>query len=151
MAWKELKETVGLLALIAGLMFVGVEIRQNNQLARGQARQALADGNQDWLLYLAQDSATFAIYDKVWSSDSEVTHGELQRARLMMIAGLRRAENVYLQFGEGLVDKSALDAYGIHMLRRQAATSRFESFWVDDDFRSTFDAGFVEFFEDTGG
>jgi len=128
-----------------------VEIRQNNQLARGQARQALADQNQDWLLNLAEDSATFAVFNKVWVSDGEVTDDEHQRARLMMIAGLRRAENVYLQFREGLVDESALDAYGIHMMRRQAATPTFESFWVDDDFRSTFDAGFVEFFEDTGG
>lgn len=49
MSRTELRETVGLVAVVASLVFVGLEIRQNTAVARGQARQNLADLNQEWL------------------------------------------------------------------------------------------------------
>lgn len=150
MTWKHVREAVGVVSVLAGLLFVGAEIRQNNQLARGQARQALADQNQSWLLYLSEDTAAYANYTKVWSTDAEVTEAELARARLLMIATLRRSENVYLQYAEGLVDKSVLDSYGIRNTRNRLGSPRFDAFWFEEDGRSTYDPAFVEFFEAGG-
>ena len=150
MAWKDVRETVGVLSVLAGLVFVGAEIRQTNQLARGQARQALADQNQEWLLYLSEDTAAYAIYTKVWSTEGDVTEMERRRGRLLMIATLRRSENVYLQYAEGLVDESALASYGVRNSQTRLGTPRFDAFWFEEDSRSTFDPAFVEFFESAG-
>jgi hypothetical protein len=34
MDWKKFREAVGFLSVLAGLVFVGAELRQTNQLAR---------------------------------------------------------------------------------------------------------------------
>ena len=47
MSGKAARETLAALGMIASMVFVGLEIQQNNQLARGQARQALAELNQN--------------------------------------------------------------------------------------------------------
>ena len=39
MSGKVVRETLGFLGVVASLMFVGLEIRQNTAVARGQARQ----------------------------------------------------------------------------------------------------------------
>jgi hypothetical protein len=150
MNWKRAQELAGLLLVLAGLLFVGVEIRQNNQLARGQARQALADQNQEWLQFLVEDSAAYADYTRAWSTEEELTDLEWRRARLMMIMTLRRAENVFLQHLEGLVDASALQAYGVQNIIARSGSRRFETFWVEEDMRSAFDPGFVQFVERGG-
>jgi hypothetical protein len=67
-----------------------------------------------------------------------------------MRLNLRRLENAYFQFAEGLVDESALDSYGF-----QAATAfqttRFRDFWIGRDERAAYDPGFVRFFEERFG
>ena len=50
MSGKDLRDAVGLLAVVAGLVFVGFEIQQNTAVARGQTRQELAIQFQDWLV-----------------------------------------------------------------------------------------------------
>ncbi len=43
MSGKAVRETIGFLAVVAGLVFVGLEIRQGTTVARAATRQALAD------------------------------------------------------------------------------------------------------------
>ena len=50
MSGKAIRETLGFLALVAGLAFVGLEIRQNNMLAEAATYQALGIAtSQYWL------------------------------------------------------------------------------------------------------
>jgi hypothetical protein len=41
MSGKAIRETLGFLAVVTSLVFVGMEIRQNTAVARGQARRNL--------------------------------------------------------------------------------------------------------------
>lgn len=59
---------------------------------------------------------------------------------------LRRLENAYFQFSEGLVDESALSSYGF----QAAATfqsAKFREFWVTRNERAAYDPEFVRYFE----
>ena len=97
---------------ILSLLFVAYEIRQNTQVARAQARHELAALNQQWLTLLSQDSTINSIFFKVWADmDAELTESEMSRATAMMTLNLRRLENVYFQYSEGLVDEAALRSY----------------------------------------
>ena len=133
--------------MVASLVFVGLEVQQNNQLARGQARQALAELNQEWLVLQSQDSAFNAIYTKVWQSDEELTEQEWSRGTWMMTMHLRRMENIFFQFSEGLVDESALHSYGLQTAANDMDTPRFRRYWIEDEWRAGFDPGFVSFLE----
>ncbi len=151
MSGKAIRETLAALGVIASMVFIGLEIQQNNQLARGQARQALAELNQEWLVLLSQDAEFNAVYNKVWISNEEVSASEWSRGTYMMTLHLRRLENVFFQRSEGLVDESALDSYGLQTIALDFAAERFDRYWIEDEWRAGFDQDFVEFIESRAG
>ncbi len=150
--WVEIIAAVG---VIVSLLFVGFEIRQNTAVARGQARQELAALNQEWLLTMGQDPEFEALWNKAWGANpvssetgtTDVTAAEARRAWFIMTMHLRRLENVYLQYREGLVDASALNSYGfasVSVFRRP----QFNRYWYEQNARTGFDADFVKFLEE---
>ena len=150
--WVEIIAAVG---VIVSLLFVGFEIRQNTAVARGQARQELAALNQEWLLTMGQDAEFEALWNKAWGADPrleqgepvELTPAEARRAWFIMTMHLRRLENVYLQYREGLVDASALNSYGfanVAIFR----LPQFDRYWYLENSRTGFDTEFVAFLEE---
>lgn len=136
------KDTIAVIGVIISLLFVAYEIRQNSNLMRGQARQSLAELNQEWLVLLSQDST----YNSIWGramSDQELTESEEARATFMLVLHVRRAENVFFQYNEGLVDESALNSYGLQ--GAGSRSERFQEFW--EEWKVGFDPEFVEFYE----
>lgn len=152
---KRSVEIIAAVGVIVSLMFVGFEIRQNTAVARGQARQELAALNQEWLLTMGQDAEFEALWYKAWGADPrsgaaepiELTEAEERRAWFIMTMHLRRLENVYLQYREGLVDASALNSYGfanVAIFR----LPQFDRYWYEENARTGFDADFVAFLEE---
>jgi hypothetical protein len=145
MSGQAIRESVAALGVVASLVFVGLEIRQNTAVARGQARQELASLNQEFLVLLAQDTAFNTLWRRGWRDDSELTPGEASRAIFMVTMTLRRMENVFLQYREGLVDESALRGYGFNSVGNWCESNRFRDWWRDA--RGAYDAEFVALFE----
>ena len=65
----------------------------------------------------------------------------------MMTLHLRRMENIFFQFSEGLVEESALHSYGLQTAARDMGTPRFRRYWIEDGWRAGFDPDFVAFLE----
>src|SRR4051812_43744335 len=113
MSGKEIRETLGFIGVVVSLVFVGLQIRQSTAVARGQTRQDLAALNQEYLTLQSTDSDFNDLYRRAWiDGDERLSASEESRARYGMRLVLRRLENVYFQFREGLVDESALASYG---------------------------------------
>jgi len=146
MNWRRVREVVAFLGVAGSLLFVGLEIRQNTAATRGQTRQELAALNQDWLALLAADSAFSELYFRAWEERGEVAPHEQRRVEFMMVMELRRLENVFFQYREGLVDQSALGSYGLQALDMEQP--RFQQWWIDRGWRDAFDPEFVSFLED---
>lgn len=149
--WVEIVATIG---VILSLLFVGYEIRQNTAVARGQARHDLAALNQEWLLALGQDAEYESLWYRFWelgegtaeNPGAILTPDEKRRAWYIMTMHLRRLENVFFQFREGLVDESALASYGfasVFLFQRP----QFAVYWYEQNSRAGFDPGFVAFLE----
>lgn len=142
--WSDWLEIVAAFGVILSLLFVGFEIRQNTAIARGQARQDLAQINQEWLVLISQDVEFEALWNDAFGpAPRELSAAEDRRAQYIMTIHLRRLENVYLQYREGLVEKSALQNYGFaqtEMFRRP----EFERYWIDQGWRKAYDAGFAD-------
>lgn len=143
--WKELVAAGG---VVLSLVFVGVEISQNTSAAKGQTRTELAALNQEWL-FLFTDPDFSRRFSQVWFSDdtSDVDPRQVQDMELLMIANIRRLENVYYQFREGLVDESALESYGFQTRAPLFLGNSFLAWWFEKDNRSLFDKSFVQLFE----
>jgi len=148
MSGKALRDTVGFLGVVASLVFVGLEIRQNTAVARGQTRQELALEFQDWLELRATVEGVDDLFNRAWVEEGELTPGEFRRAVLLMRIFLTRLENVYLQVGEGLVDDSALRSYG-WAAGQYFGSGRFHRWWAISSV--AFDPAFVAFFNERFG
>lgn len=139
------KDTIAVFSVVLSLAFVAYELRQNSNLMRGQARQSLAELNQEWLALMSQDSTFNSIWTKAWITEEALTPSEERRATFMMLLNIRRMENVYFQYHEGLVDESALHSYGIQGKIFKNKKVRFQKFWAE--WKPAFDPSFVEFME----
>ena len=140
--WKEILATSG---VILSLLFVGYEINQNNRVARAQIRSDLAALNQEVLILQATNPEYYGLE---LNDFDELTELEKRRWRFMRTIGLRKQENVFLQYTEGLLDESGLNSYGL------SGGSRFQrpeflEWW--NGARDNYDPRFVEFFEDRNG
>ena len=106
-------ETIGLIAVFAGLVFVGLEIRQNNGLAQAAAFQEIGFATaQNWL-DVSQDPDFNQIHlwhffaDPVWWADQNPR--DVERLITLWIGYLREYETIYLQIELGLLDEDAMD------------------------------------------
>lgn len=117
---REVGEAVALLGVIASLVFVGLELRENRIAARAAAYQELGIAvAENWmarvgsreindlvLLASTADSAT-------WAS---VTESDLYLLRSYVVANVRLYETVYLQVEQNLLESDALERLGWHLL-----------------------------------
>ena len=142
------KEPIAAAGVILSLSFVGYEVRQNSRLARGQARQELAALNQEWLVLHSTNVEFNDLWTGYWFIGNSLSSDEIGRARFIMRLNLRRLENVYFQYTEGLVDQSALNSYGFQ-ISNVYQTTRFRDQWANG--RRAYDPDFVRFFEERIG
>ena len=145
MSGKAIRETLGFIAVVASLVFVGLEIRQNNVQARAAARQGLAEISIQMNLTRATDRQLDQdVLDWAGASPDDVLDCRSTRACGFVFAALRFHENVFLQVAEGVLDESAQDSYSY----REAPIYRsllFAQYWPS--LRSRFDPDFVAAFE----
>ena len=67
MGKKELRESVGLLAVVLSLVFVGLEMRQNTNMMQAQIRNSMSENTMEYL---------------GWSATSESLANAISEARL---------------------------------------------------------------------
>ncbi len=147
MSKEAVRETIGVLGVVASLIFVGLEIRQNTAVARGQTRQELESMNQEWLTLITADPAYSDLWYRAWIAGQDIAPDAEYRADMMMTQFMRRLENIYFQYSEGLVDETALQSYGLQDLGGFMATERFQTWWTRKGWRSAFHPQFVAFVE----
>jgi len=143
--WKELLTAGG---VIASLVFVGLEISQNTSATRGQTRTELAALNQEWL-FLISNPEINTNFGRMWilNDEENMDAMEINQANLLMVSNIRRLENVYYQYEEGLVDESALDSYGFQTNTLLFEGEAFSHWWFNLGNKEIFHPDFVQLFE----
>ena len=141
---RQIFEIIGLLSVIGSLIFVGIEIRQNTSAVRSSAQQAISEQITELYYTIAPDERlsnllSRALYDGITKKDLSPTDNI--SLRLMIQGGLRRVENVYLQYKNGIISDKAFDRIGMNFYRRKYAKQTWEKY------KGGFDSNFVTFFE----
>jgi len=137
MSRQAIRETVGFLGVVASLLFVGLELRQNNTIARAQTRQALTSEYREFWMALATD-------DRLDEIRGPELGGQDSRTSIVQWVRLRLLENVYHQYHEGVIDESVFVGYG-WAGDPEFSTPEFRTWWTER--RARFDPGFVAEFE----
>ncbi|MDA9902637.1 hypothetical protein N9D99_08985 [Gammaproteobacteria bacterium] len=100
-------QLVGMLSLVASLIFVGMELRQNQQVAKVTAYQALAEQIASYNALLLTHPEINLIRNAALNNESLSEKDEEQyRAFYRMLQ--RQSELAYLQFENGIIDEELL-------------------------------------------
>jgi len=98
-------EILGGLAVIVGLVFVGLELRQNTLMQRVTATQTLVVDYENAVDLLTKDQKTACIYVRGSNGLENLTGIERYRFFVMWFHLLRAAEQLHYYSLEGMVDQ----------------------------------------------
>jgi len=130
-------EIVGAAVVVITLVYLSLQIRQNNALIRSQSRQAQLSNDQGSIL-VSIDNA--AILEKM-NSDESLTADEQMRLNFIYALDMRNREFEYFQYKEGLLDENAWASFREIILMNHA--TKKGRVWWDKIGRTLFDPGFV--------
>lgn len=140
-----LAQVVGAIAVVASLVFVGIEVHQNTKSNRATTLQMNADY---WLSYMTAlaDPDLSAVYSKGASAREVLTPEEFGRFFLLCRATFMGCENQHYQYRTGLIDRSAHAGYEMTIREQIAAFPGIRAMW--SRVRHTYSAEFVAFMDD---
>jgi len=130
--WKNVANLVGTGAIVASLIFVGLQLRQAQQVALSVAYQSRADTSLG-LIMAALESETLlsAISKRDAGSSDMLTAVEQVALRYELIGELIYLENVHYQHTNGFVTDEQWQA-NVGDLRRIFAVEVNRQFWDED-------------------
>ena len=137
------------IGIIAGILFLGFEIRQNTLISRSVAVQSITEQVNDWQIEMASNDNWMRI--TVFLSDggsyAELPAEDRMRYRYAVMPTVRVMENRYRQVQLGIIDPAELDVGGGKANNSWYRSSHFIEFWRADDMNNRWSPDFVEFME----
>ena len=122
-------QLVGMLSLVASLIFVGMELRQNQQVAKVTAYQALAEQIASYNAILLTHPEINLIRNAALNNESlSETDEEQYKAFYRMLQ--RQSELAYLQFENGIIDEELLIRTTGPLRDHLARSTYAKSYWV---------------------
>jgi hypothetical protein len=133
--WKEVAEILGVLCVVASLIFVGVEVRQNTNAVHGATLQAVSQQSVDLVMAGLDNSALRSAL--VAAADGTLSPEQTNLMIWFISAKLRADENRFRQVELGILDAASFLQLSNHAAYR---TSYFADYWASrgDDYASDF-------------
>ena len=125
-------------AVVGGIVFLAIEIRQNNELLRSESRQALVSNDVTSLTANLENVDVFAKL----ASKEELSAEDQLRLSFMYTLDLRNREFEYFQYVNGLLDEETWLAYR-HVIVINHSSDLGRSWW-DEVGRGIVDPEFAE-------
>ena len=146
MSKKEIIEILGIVTIIGSLIFVGIEIRQNSLSIRGETYQSIAEHVTKLYMDIAADERLSELVSQMLNNESDTLRNQLNAAdRLsldfIVLTGLRRIENIYLQQSDGILSNQAFERIGLEFYQTKFSRETW------DRYKTGFDSSFIIFFE----
>ena len=143
-----LERVLSAAAVVAGLVFVGLQTRQNTIALRDQTRQALADASRDALLTVASNPDLARTLVALLQAPPDPTRDYRADAESVQVSNyffalMRNAENVFLQSREGVLGEDIMGTYGF--VGPLFSRPQFHAWWAGN--RQWFNSDFVPAFE----
>ena len=141
---REVFEILGVLGVIGSLVFVGVEVRQNTAEIRGSTHQSVSEQINELYLTIAEDERLSKLVSEMMENSNlrkNLNPTDQISLDFVILTGLRRVENIYLQYLDGILSNDAFDRIGMNFYRIQYAKETWEKY------KGGFDSDFVTFFE----
>jgi len=129
-------------AVVGGILFLAIELRQNNELLRSESRQALIANDVTSLTANIDHSDVFA---RLVAGDSLSAEDQI-RLSFMFALDLRNREFEYFQYTNGLLDEETWSSY-LNVIRINHSSDLGRKWW-DEIGRNFVDPQFAELVDD---
>ncbi len=103
--WMNLSASI---AVIMGIVFLGLEIRQNTDMMRSQTRDAISEKQMMFSEWVATEIELADTIAKVTAGE-ELTPGEAVQHAYFLAGVWREWENSHYQFEQGLFDRDEFE------------------------------------------
>ena len=123
--WKETAEVLGVLGVIASMIFVGVEIRQNTNAVHGATLHAVSQQSLD-LVMAGLDNPELRSAFRA-ANDGRPSPEQRNLLDWFIAAKLRADENRFRQVELGILDASSFQQLSNHQIYR---TPYFADYWA---------------------
>ena len=125
--WKDIAEIIALLAVVASLLVVAIELRQTQVALQAQAYQSRAFQEFDVSLHLADRPELSALLTRSMDKDFDVRSlSTVERTQLENLYYALRADvdNEHYQYQNGLLDRSFFETTTVEGIKRWAPVWR---------------------------
>jgi len=136
--WKETAEVLGVLGVIASMIFVGVEIRQNTYAVHGATLQAVSQQSLDLVMAGLDNPELRSAFDA--ASSNQLSPEQRDLIGWFISAKLRADENRFRQVELGILDPSTYLHLSTHGAYR---TPYFAEYWAQS--KHVYAADFQQF------
>lgn len=129
---RALREVLGFVAVVASLIFVGLQVRQSNVQARAAAYQAIGIATSQY--HANVDDRTIRLFTEANYAEAleRWTLADWDRYYCSQLSGLRMVETLLLQVEQGVLDADALEQLGYTLKVNEAlVTPGFECLWPE--------------------
>ena len=109
--WGAVGEIVGAIGVIASLLYLALQIRQNSRTSKAEAVQAIQQAMVDLSMALASDPSWSKILESSRHSFRELSPEERTRLGFFWIALMRTTETLYHHYLNGNADPSIWEAH----------------------------------------
>jgi len=138
---KTVVEAAGAGAVLLGLVFVGLEIKQNTAAMQAATIQGLTDSSQEYLLLLAANPELLEIQQKAVTDPDQLSETEARQYFHIERTRWLRSHIAFQQFRRGTLGEEDWEPYERLICQREL------SYWQDHKY--VFSNQFVEFVEST--
>jgi hypothetical protein len=102
--WLTLAANIG---VIAGIVFLGIELQQNTSMMRAQTRDSMTEKVTNWQMNVSSNPFTAITFTKGYYTEVlERETGEMAAWNMLALSNLRLWENEYYQYKAGLFNES---------------------------------------------
>ena len=99
-------EMLGSVAVVATLMYLAVQMRQNTQSNRTAAIQTMASQDSAWLSAVAQNTELSDVVSRGWRDLSDLSESELARFSAIMAQSCRQYDSQYCLWSDGAIPEN---------------------------------------------
>ena len=123
---KEVIEAVGLIAVVASLVFLALEIRQNTDALYSESRQSVLVAAQTELLQIVENPGLVVSATK----EGPLTEEEQVALGAWLAAAMRAREYSWLQYRDGTIDDAQWETE-VFVIRWMLDSARTQQWWVN--------------------
>ena len=102
------------------LIFVGVEVRQNTAEIRGSTHQSVSEQVNELYLTIAEDERLSKLISEMMENSNlrkNLNPADQISLDFVILTGLRRIENIHLQYLDGILSNDAFYRIGMNFYR----------------------------------